>query len=60
MLHMKEGDFVNKYFACSLVIVNKLRANKAKMDDVVVVEKIWRSMTSKFNYVVCSMEESND
>ena len=30
------------------------------MGQTKVVEKVLRSMTSKFNYVVCSIEESND
>ncbi|XP_044505674.1 uncharacterized protein LOC123225641 [Mangifera indica] len=60
MLSMKEGESVNEYFACTLTIVNQLRVTKAKMDDVVVIKKILRSMSSKFVYVVCSIEESND
>ena len=31
-----------------------------KMEDVTIIEKSRRSMTSKFNYVVCSIEESKD
>jgi hypothetical protein len=30
------------------------------LQQVAVVEKILRSMPAKFNYVVCSIEESND
>nr|DAD32269.1 TPA_asm: hypothetical protein HUJ06_011120 [Nelumbo nucifera] len=60
MLNMKVGESVNEYFARTLAIVNKLRANKGKIDDVAVIEKILRSMTSKFDYVVHSIEESND
>ncbi|KAK0570497.1 hypothetical protein LWI29_002164 [Acer saccharum] len=60
MLNMKVGEFVNEYFARTLAVVNKLRVNKGMMDDVAIIKKILRSMTPKFDYVVCSIEESND
>ncbi|XP_027155354.1 uncharacterized protein LOC113755580 [Coffea eugenioides] len=58
--HMKEGESVNEYIARVLVITNKMKANGEELKDVAVVENILRSMTPKFNYVVCSIEESND
>ncbi|CAL2240039.1 unnamed protein product [Prunus armeniaca] len=60
MLNMKIGESVKEYFARTLSVVNKLRVNKGKMDDVAVIEKILRSMIAKYDYVVCSIEESND
>ncbi|CAL8125961.1 unnamed protein product [Prunus armeniaca] len=60
IFHMKEGESVNDYFARTLVIANKMRIHGEKMEDVAVIEKILRSMTRKFDYVVCSIEESND
>lgn len=36
-----------------------MRNHGKKMIDVVVIEKILRSMTPKFDYVVCSTEEFN-
>ncbi|XP_011034020.1 PREDICTED: uncharacterized protein LOC105132309 [Populus euphratica] len=60
MLQMKAGESVNEYFARTLTITNKKRIHGEKMDDVAVIEKILRSMTSKFDYVVCAIEESND
>lgn len=59
MLNMKMGESVNEYFARTLALVNKLRVNKGMMDDIVVIEKILRSMTPKFDNVVCSIKESN-
>lgn len=60
VLAMKEGESVDEYFARTLAIVNKMKAQGEKMQETVIVQKILRSMTTKFNYVVCSIEESND
>lgn len=60
ILSMKEGESINDYFARTLSIANKMTTQGEKMDQTLIVEKILRSLTSKFNYVVCSIEESND
>ncbi|XP_048324615.2 uncharacterized protein LOC125420972 [Ziziphus jujuba] len=57
---MKVGESVNEYFARTFTIANKIRVHGEKMEDIVIIEKILRSMTYKFDYVVCSIEESND
>ncbi|PSS16340.1 Endonuclease, partial [Actinidia chinensis var. chinensis] len=57
---MKAGESVDDYFGRNLIIANKMRIHGEKMDDVVIIEKILRSMTSKYDYIVCSIEESND
>ncbi|KAH0649962.1 hypothetical protein KY284_029874 [Solanum tuberosum] len=41
-------------------ITNKIHFHGEKIHDVGIVEKILRSLTSKYNYVVCSFEESKD
>nr|CAN76821.1 hypothetical protein VITISV_017285 [Vitis vinifera] len=60
MLRMKLGESVSDYFSRTMAIINKMRIHGEKMEDVTVIEKILRSMTPKFNYVVCSIEESKD
>jgi hypothetical protein len=60
VLHMKVAESVNDYFGRTLTIANKMRTHGEQMNDVVIIEKILRSMTSKYDYVVCSIEESND
>ncbi|KAF2322273.1 hypothetical protein GH714_010025 [Hevea brasiliensis] len=43
-----------------MAIVNKMRIHGDKSEKVTIVEKILRTMTPKFNFVVCSIEESHD
>jgi hypothetical protein len=57
---MGEEESVNDYFARTLAIANKMTSHGERVEQVMVVEKILRSMPAKFNYVVCSIEESND
>ncbi|GKV53012.1 hypothetical protein SLEP1_g59562 [Rubroshorea leprosula] len=44
----------------TMAIANKMRNHGENLEDVAIVEKILRSMTTKFNYVVCSIEKSNN
>ena len=60
VLEMKEGETVDDYFAWTITIVNKMKVHGEKMEQIIIIEKILRSMTSRFAYVVCSIEESND
>jgi hypothetical protein len=57
---MKQGESVNEFFAKTLAIANKMTAHGERLSEDKIVEKILRSMTSQFEYVVCSIEESND
>lgn len=60
ILGMKQGESVNDYFGRVMVIANDMRNFGEDMTDVKIVEKILRTLTDKWNYIVCSIEESKD
>lgn len=57
---MKESETINNYFARVLGIAKKMRGYGDTFQDNTILEKILRSLTIKFNYVVFSIEESNN
>ena len=59
-LEMKSGEGVSDYFSRVMFVANKTRVHGEQMRDVTIVQKILRSLSDKFNYVVCSIEESKD
>ncbi|XP_034708927.1 uncharacterized protein LOC117931978 [Vitis riparia] len=59
-LEMRSGEGVTEYFSRVMTVANKMRIYGEDMQDVKVVEKIVFSLIEKFNYVVCSIEESKD
>ncbi|XP_075092128.1 uncharacterized protein LOC142172417 [Nicotiana tabacum] len=59
-LQMKDGGFVTNYYARTMEIWNKMRFHGDNMGDAIIVEKILCSLTPKYDYVVCSIEESKD
>lgn len=60
VLEMKLGESVTDHFARVLLVANDMRNLGENMHDVKIVEKILRTLTEKFNYKVCSIEESKD
>ncbi|XP_059639961.1 uncharacterized protein LOC132282333 [Cornus florida] len=59
-LHMKIGELVLDYFSRMMAIANKIQIHGEHLEDVTIIENSLRFMTIKFNYVVCSIEGSND
>ncbi|XP_034203558.1 uncharacterized protein LOC117618038 [Prunus dulcis] len=59
-LQMKQGESVNDYISKAKAIANKMSIHGEKMEDVTIVEKVLRCMTTKFDYDVCSIDKSND
>ena len=59
-LEMKSGECITHYFSRVMLVSNKMRFHGEQMREVTIVEKILRSLTDNFNYIVCSIKESKD
>lgn len=57
---MKSGESVTDYISRVMLVANNMRNFGEDMKDVKIVEKVLRTLSEKFNYIVCSIEESKD
>lgn len=60
VLEMKVGESVTDYFSRVMMVANDMRNLGQNMEDAQIVEKILRTLTERFDYIVCSIEESKD
>ncbi|XP_012074903.1 uncharacterized protein LOC105636273 [Jatropha curcas] len=60
VLEMKQGETVDDYFGRVMTVANEMRNCRVDMPDIKIVEKILRTLTERFNYIVCLIEESKD
>ncbi|XP_077226024.1 uncharacterized protein LOC143859214 [Tasmannia lanceolata] len=59
-LKMSDSESISEFFDRVQSIVNQLKGNGEKIEDQRIVEKIMRSLTTKFDYVVATIEEGQD
>ncbi|XP_074336226.1 uncharacterized protein LOC141673379 [Apium graveolens] len=59
-IKMKTSENIGEYVTRLKTMTNEMKRNGESLDDVRVMEKLLRSLTRKFDYVVTSIEESKD
>ena len=60
LLQMTKTEKVADYFSRTLALVNQIKSNGEMISDVQIMEKILRTLNSKFEYKVTAIEESKD
>lgn len=59
-LRMKDIESISDFFSRVKFTMGQMRRYDEMMEDIHMVQKILRSLSSKFDYVVCVIEESKD
>jgi hypothetical protein len=49
---MKKGETIDNFFSRTLTIANKIKTHCETMSPTIINEKVLRSMTLKFDYMV--------
>lgn len=60
ILEMKNSESVTAYFSRVMVVANDMRNLGEDMPYAKVVEKVLRTLSDRFTYIVCVIEESKD
>jgi len=60
VLKMEEEESISQYFDKVINLTNQMTRNGENVTDVMKVEKVLRTLTSKFDHIVVALEESKD
>ena len=60
LLQMEDSESISDFFTRVTKLVNQIKVYGETLTIIVVVSKILRSLTMKFDHVVVSIEESKD
>ena len=57
---MENRENISNYFIKILVLMNQMKTNGNKVEDLTIIEKILRTLPSRFDYIVVVIEELKD
>nr|KYP32045.1 Retrovirus-related Pol polyprotein from transposon TNT 1-94 [Cajanus cajan] len=60
LMQMEESDTISGYFTKIRSLTNQMKGCGEAIKDQLVVEKVLRTLTSKFDHIVVAIEESKD
>ncbi|XP_050916055.1 uncharacterized protein LOC127131162 [Lathyrus oleraceus] len=60
VLGMKHGKSINDYFGRVMKVAKDMRNYGEDVSDVKIVDKILRTLTDKWKYIICSIKEAKD
>lgn len=60
LMCMKDQETISEYFNRMQVLVNSMKACQDVISNQQIVEKILRTLTPKFDYIIVAIEESKD
>lgn len=60
MLHMSEGEKICEYFNKIVTLTNQMKSCGEVITDLMIMEKVMRSLPQKFDHVVAAIEEAKD
>jgi hypothetical protein len=59
-LNMKNNEKVSEYISRVILITNEMKACGETLSEETIMEKVLRSLTSQFDYIVVAIEHSKD
>src|ERR1051325_9699843 len=59
-LNMKSSEKVSEYISRVILITNEMKACGETLSEQVIIEKVLRSLSPQFNYIVVAIEHSKD
>ncbi|KAH9782617.1 hypothetical protein KPL71_008982 [Citrus sinensis] len=59
-LHMKATESISDYFTRVVTVSNELKRNGEELKEVRIIENILRSVDSKFDHIIVTIEETRD
>jgi hypothetical protein len=59
-LRVNMGELVIDFFSRTMKIINKMQIHDNNTEDITIIEKIIRSLTPKFNFIMSSIEKDKN